>query len=112
MPIEGRIYPLLKHYVDAPQGLKSLMGAVCSLVPTSWRYGSRYAQFMQELERSDELEWTRRRADEKLLEILQWAASTVSAYAPMRVAMARDRSPQESTFRPSICCPRSGSRPM
>ena len=95
MPIEDRIYPLLKHYVDAPQGLKSLMGTVYSLVPTSWRYGARYAQFMQEIERSDDVEWVRRRADEKLLETLHWAAATVPAYASMRAEMARDRSPEE-----------------
>ena len=95
MAIEDRIYPLLKHYIGAPQGVKNLMGAAYSLVPISWRYGSRYAEFMRDIERSDDVEWIRRRADEKLLETLQWAAQTVPAYASMRAEMARDRSPEE-----------------
>ena len=95
MPIEDRIYPLLKHYIGAPQSVKSFVGAAYSLVPTSWRYGSRYGRFMAEIERSDDVEWTSRRADEKLLETMQWAAATVPAYASMQAEMARDRSPEE-----------------
>ena len=91
MAIEDRIYPLLKHYISAPQGVKNLMGAAYSLVPISWRYGSRYAEFMRDIERSDDVEWIRRRADEKLLKTVQWAARSVPAYSAMRSAMAHDR---------------------
>ncbi len=95
MPIEDRIYPLLKHYIGAPQALKNLMGAAYSLVPTGWRYGSQYAGFMEEIERSADVEWVRRRAGQKLLATLKWAAETVPAYAALKPVVARDRSPEE-----------------
>jgi len=95
MPIEDRIYPLLKHYIGAPQALKSMMGAAYSMVPTSWRYGAQYAGFMEEIARSDDQDWIRARVDAKLLDTLKWAVKTVPAYAALKAEVARDRSPQE-----------------
>lgn len=95
MPIEDRIYPWLQHYVGAPQVLKSLVGSAYARLPVAWRYGQRYAAFLEETERRDDLAWCQQRATDKLAETLKWAVSTVPAYADLKPIIARDRSPQE-----------------
>lgn len=98
MPIEDIVHPFLKFYTSAPQWVKSSVGHLYSLAPASLRYGAKYHEFMAEIEQcSDPAQaaWTRRRADEKLLATLRWAAETVPAYAHMAAEVRRERSPAE-----------------
>jgi phenylacetate-CoA ligase len=95
MPIEDRLYPLLKYYVGAPQVLKSLVGSAYALLPTRWRYGQRYNDFLEEVQRSADTAWLKRRAEEKLRETLLWAAQTVPAYEGLRDALKPDQTARE-----------------
>lgn len=95
MPIEDIIHPLLKHYTAAPQWVKSTLGGAYSMLPTRIRYGAKYDEFLSEIRRSDDALWVVRRAEEKLLDTLRWAAETVPAYQSARALLARDRSPSE-----------------
>ncbi|MYM32529.1 hypothetical protein GTP58_29770 [Duganella sp. CY15W] len=95
MPMEDIIHPFLKHYTAAPQWIKTTIGGIYSRIPTSLRYGVKYDKFLDEIARSGDPAWLARRADEKLMETLRWAAETVPAYAGLRAELARDRSPQE-----------------
>lgn len=95
MPIEDIIHPFLKHYTAAPQWVKSTLGGAYSRIPAGLRYGAKYAEFMAEVKRSDDAPWLRRRADEKLMSTLRWAAQTVPAFSELAVASKRDRSPDE-----------------
>lgn len=95
MPIEDIIHPFLKHYTAAPQWVKSTVGGIYARVPTGLRYGAKYNEFLAEIRRSNDEDWLRQRADEKLLATLHWAAETVPAFASWRGALRLDRSPSE-----------------
>lgn len=95
MPIEDLIHPFLKHYTAAPQWVKSTLGGAYARIPAGLRYGTKYAEFMAEIERSTDAPWLRQRADEKLMATLRWAAATVPASSALAVASKRDRSPDE-----------------
>lgn len=95
MPIEDIIHPFLKHYIAAPQWVKTLTGSVYSSVPTHWRYGHKYETFKRETEIMDDVEELNGRAGEKLLQTLRWAADTVPAYAGMAQTVKRDSSPED-----------------
>lgn len=95
MPIEDIVHPFLSLYTAAPQWVKSSLGQLYSLAPTRLRYGAKYDEFMHEIARSDDLDWVRRRADQKLLATLHWAIDTVPAYAHLKAERQRDRSPGE-----------------
>jgi len=87
MAFEDIFHPLLKHYTAAPQWVKSTLGGLYAAVPTRWRYGAAYDQFLNEVQRSGDLAWTRQRADDKLRETLSWAARTVPAYRALAQAL-------------------------
>ncbi len=95
MPIEDVLHPFLKHYTSAPQWVKSSIGGLYSLLPARVRYGAKYEEFLAEIKQCGDETWLRRRADEKLLDTLRWAAETVPAYEHFRDAVKRDRSPDE-----------------
>lgn len=95
MPIEDIIHPLLKHYTAAPQWVKSTLGGAYAMLPTRVRYGAKYDEFLAEIQRSNDVEWIVRRADEKLTDTLRWAADTVPAYRSAKSLLGRDRSPSE-----------------
>ena len=52
-------------------------------------------EFLAEIQRSNDVEWIVRRADEKLTDTLRWAADTVPAYRSAKSLLRRDRSPSE-----------------
>ena len=95
MPIEDVVHPFLKFYTGAPQWVKSSLGQLYSLAPARWRYGAKFEEFMGDIAASDDPAWARRRADEKLLATLRWAAETVPAYAHLAAEARRERSAQE-----------------
>ena len=95
MPIEDIVHPFLKFYTSAPQWVKSSVGYIYSLAPTSLRYGAKYDEFLAEINRSGDTAWLRRRADEKLMNTLRWAADTVPAYAHLQAEVRRERDPAE-----------------
>lgn len=95
MPIEDIIHPFLKHYTAAPQWVKSTLGGAYARVPTGLRYGAKYDEFMAEIKLCDDEKSLRRRADEKLLFTLRWAAETVPAFASLKSRVKLDRSPEE-----------------
>ena len=95
VPIEDRLYPLLKHYIGAPQFAKSLMGQAYAMLPTRWRYGASYERFAEEVERSGEPVWLQQRAEEKLRATLRWAVDTVPAYAEFKSVLVDGESPGE-----------------
>jgi phenylacetate-CoA ligase len=95
MSIEDRVYPFLKHYINAPQLAKSLMGHTYACLPPAWRYGRHYHQFLEEVERRGDSAWCAQRASEKLRDTLLWAAETVPAYAKVKAQLRKDHSPQE-----------------
>lgn len=96
MPIEDIIHPFLKYYTSAPQWVKSSLGGIYSRVPTGWRYGAKYDEFLTDIRRSGDVDWVRQRADEKLMETLQWAARTVPAFAGLQQAVSQAGSAQEA----------------
>ncbi len=79
MPIEDRLYGLLKYYTPAPQWVKSAVGHAYSSLPASWRYGQAYRTFSEELALNDSVS-IRRRWRDKLQTTLEWALHTVPAY--------------------------------
>ncbi|MFC0169582.1 hypothetical protein ACFFKC_15970 [Pseudoduganella danionis] len=95
MPMEDIIHPFLKHYTAAPQWIKTTLGGIYSHFPTSLRYGVKYEKFLAEIHGCRDPVWTAKRADEKLMQTLRWAAETVPAYQAMQAEVRRDRSPEE-----------------
>ena len=88
MPIEDIIHPLLKYYTASPQWVKTTLGGAYAALPSSWRYGAEYDRFMDDIEASNDVVETQRRADIKLRETLSWAASTVPAHAGLKDVIA------------------------
>ena len=84
MPIEDVVHPFLKFYTAAPQWVKSSLGQMYALAPARLRYGARYDDFASEIAHCADPAWLQRRAAEKLLATLRWAADTVPAYAHLR----------------------------
>jgi phenylacetate-CoA ligase len=87
MPIEDRLYGLLKYYTPAPQWVKSAVGHAYSSLPASWRYGTAYYEFREELALNDSVS-IRRRWRDKLQTTLEWALHTVPAYQRYRGMLA------------------------
>lgn len=47
MSLEDRLYPLLSLYERLPQGVKRGIGLAYRQLPTSWRLGARYREFVE-----------------------------------------------------------------
>lgn len=95
MPIEDIIHPFLKFYTASPQWVKTSLGYLYSLAPTRLRYGKKYDEFLDEIAKSADPAWVRRRADEKLLATLRWAIETVPAYTHLQGDLQRALAPDE-----------------
>lgn len=93
MSLEDRLYPLLKHYVQAPQWVKTSAGYAYSLIPKPLRYGKAYRHFYSDIQcpSADIPALTDRRLDETL----QWAIRTVPAYREYQSLLTADLSPKE-----------------
>ena len=92
MPIEDIIHPLLKYYTASPQWVKTSLGGAYASLPTRLRYGAEYDRFMDDIDASDDVDETRRRAEARLRETLSWAAATVPANASLKDAVAGGQS--------------------
>ena len=96
MPIEDIIHPYLARYTAAPQLVKTVLGGIYTRLPARVRYGAAYGGFAQEIERCErDPVWTAQRAQEKLMQTLQWAIKTVPAYAQHEGLLGQDLDPQE-----------------
>lgn len=83
MPIEDWIHPLLKHYTAAPQWVKSLVGNAYTAIPIGVRYGRKAPEFLAEIAITDPVV-LRKRANEKMLTVLDAATRHVPAYQHLR----------------------------
>lgn len=55
MPIEDKLYPLLKTYDRIPTGLKNFVGTIYRFLPSRWKWGPEYSAFQKLIRES--LEW-------------------------------------------------------
>lgn len=81
MPAEDLLHPLLGHYINSPQWVKSTVGRLYSSLPVGLLRGPRYKRFLAESERITDA--ASLQAD-KLRETLSWSLMTVPAYSAYR----------------------------
>lgn len=84
MAIDDVVYPFLKHYTKAPQFVKSFGGTLYSWLPDRLRFGPEYARFLRDIELSQTSADIVGLAEQRLLETLTGALTTVPAYRPYR----------------------------
>lgn len=81
MAVEDLLHPLLGHYINSPQWVKSLIGRLYSSLPGGLLHGPDYKRFQAESGKvSDAISL---QAD-KLREVLSWALAGVPAYCEYR----------------------------
>jgi phenylacetate-CoA ligase len=95
MSIEDFLYPLLRHYLEAPSWLRAPAAArAYAWLPRVVRWGGAYDTFRDEIALSPGDAATRL-ALKKLEENLRWAIQTVPAYRQFRALLARHDDPRQ-----------------
>jgi phenylacetate-CoA ligase len=95
MAFEDLLYPLLSHYLGAPDWLKAPAGHAYALLPGVLRLGRHYYRFRDELVQTTDPAAAADLARRKLGETLEWTIRTVPAYQEYLPLLARRREPEE-----------------